>query len=118
VIAYKDRNGKDEIKEYIDALNEAMGTNKDARIRYKKTMEYIGQLRAYGVAAGKPTVEHIAGTDLWELRPANDRFFFAYWKDNVFVLLHRFTKKSQKTPPREIAQAQRNLKDFIERYGS
>jgi phage-related protein len=118
VITYKNRNGRDEIKEYIDALNEAMDTNKDLRIRYKKIMEYIGQLNAYGVAAGKPAIEHIAGTDLWELRPTNDRIFFAYWKDNIFILLHRFTKKSQKTPPREIAQAQGKLKDFIERYGN
>jgi phage-related protein len=94
-----------------------MATNKDARIRYKKIMEYIGQLQAYGVTAGEPAVKHITGTELWELRPAGDRIFFAYWKGSVFVLLHHFAKKTQKTPPREIEQAERNMKDFIERYG-
>ena len=117
VITYKDRNGKDEVAEYISDLNEKMETSKDARIRYKKIMEYIGQLRTYGVAAGKPAIDHITGTDLWELRPTSDRIFFAYWKDDVFVLLHHFVKKSQKTPPREIERAQRNLRDFVERYG-
>ena len=117
VITYKDRNGKDEIAEYIDELNEAMDKNKDARIRYKKIYEYIGQLETYGVAAGEPAMKHIKNTELWELRPSNDRIFFAYWKDNVFVLLHHFIKKTKKTPPREIAQAQRNLKDFLERRG-
>ncbi|MDR1953528.1 MAG: type II toxin-antitoxin system RelE/ParE family toxin [Clostridiales Family XIII bacterium] len=118
VITYKNRNGKDEVAEYINELNEKMGTNKDARIHYKKMMEYIGQLQTYGVVVGKPAIEHMTGTDLWELRPTNDRILFAYWTDNVFILLHHFTKKTQKTPPREIERAQRKLKDFIERYGN
>jgi phage-related protein len=117
VITYKDRAGNDAIAEYIQELNDKMETNKDARIRYKKIMEYIGQLQTYGVAAGKPAIERITNTELWELRPTRDRIFFAYWKDNVFVLLHHFVKKTQKTPPQEIKQAERNLKDFRERYG-
>jgi phage-related protein len=117
VITYKDRAGNDEIAEYIQELNEQMTTNKDARIRYKKIMEYIGQLQTYGVAAGKPAIERITNSELWELRPVRDRIFFAYWKDNIFVLLHHFVKKTQKTPPQEIKQAERNLKDFRERYG-
>jgi phage-related protein len=117
VITYKDRAGNDKIAEYIQELNGQMATNKDARIRYKKIMEYIGQLQTYGVATGKPAIEHITGTELWELRPTRDRIFFAYWQDHVFVLLHHFVKKTQKTPPREIEQAERNLKDFLERYG-
>jgi len=117
VITYKDRNGKDEVAEYISDLNEKAATNKDARIRYKKIIEYIGQLQTYGVAAGKPAIDHITGTDLWELRPTSDRIFFAYWKKDVFVLLSHFVKKTQKTPPREIERAKRNLKEFLERHG-
>lgn len=117
VITYKDSAGNDEIADFIQELNDKIRTNKDARIRYKKIMEYIGQLRTFGVAAGKPAIEHITGTELWELRPTRDRIFFAYWKDNIFVLLHHFVKKTQKTPPQEIQQAERNRKDFIERYG-
>ncbi|MDR2884367.1 MAG: type II toxin-antitoxin system RelE/ParE family toxin [Deferribacteraceae bacterium] len=117
VITYKDDKGKDEIADLIQDLNSKMATSKDARIRYKKIMEYIGQLKTYGVSAGKPAIEHIVGTNLWELRPTRDRIFFAYWKGNVFILLHHFTKKTQKTPPQEIKQAERNFKDFIDRYG-
>ncbi|MDR2610344.1 MAG: type II toxin-antitoxin system RelE/ParE family toxin [Clostridiales Family XIII bacterium] len=80
-------------------------------------MEYIGQLQTYGIAAGEPAMKHIKGTEIWELRPTNDRIFFAYWKDNVFVLLSHFIKKSQRTPRREIERAERNRKDFLERYG-
>jgi len=117
VITYKDRAGNDEIAEYIQDLNIKMLTNKDARIRYKKIVEYIGQLQTYGLAAGEPAIKQIKGTELWELRPIRDRIFFAYWKDNTFVLLHHFMKKTQKTPPQEIDQAQSKLKDFRERFG-
>lgn len=62
-------------------------------------------------------MKRIRNTELWELRPSSDRIFFAYWKDNMFVLLSRFVKKTRKTPLREIERAERNLKDFLERYG-
>jgi phage-related protein len=117
VITYKDRAGRDEVAAYIQELNDKIAANKDARIKYSKILRYIDRLRTYGVAIGEPAVKHIAGTELWELRPLNDRIFFAYWKDNIFVLLSYFVKKSQRTPPREIERAERNLKDFLERYG-
>ncbi|MDR0963855.1 MAG: type II toxin-antitoxin system RelE/ParE family toxin [Clostridium sp.] len=37
------------------------------------------------------------------------------WQGDTFVLLHHFVKKTKKAPAKEIAQAKRNLKDFIER---
>lgn len=114
VVFYKDKNGKEPIKDYIYELSQKQ-TSKDARIKLKKIIEYIGQLKAYGVSAGKPAIDHITGTDLFELRPTSDRIFFAYWQNNTFVLLHHFVKKTQKIPPREIEQAKRNLKDFLER---
>ena len=117
VITYKDRAGNDEVAEYIRDLNAKIETNKDARIKYAKIMRYIDRLRTYGVAIGEPTVKHIEGTDLWELRPTNDRIFFAYWKDNVFILLSHFVKKTRKTPPREIERAARHMNDFKERHG-
>ncbi|MDR0804213.1 MAG: type II toxin-antitoxin system RelE/ParE family toxin [Oscillospiraceae bacterium] len=117
VITYHDRNGNDEVATYIRELNVKMATSKDARIHYDKIMKYIGYLKTYGLAVGMPTIKHINETELWELRPIDDRIFFVYWKDDTFVLLHHFVKKSQKTPRREIEQANRNLKDFLERYG-
>ena len=114
IIFYKDKNDNSPIESYIYELSQKQHS-KDARIKLKKILEYIGQLKAYGVSAGKPAIDHITGTDLFELRPTTDRIFFAYWKDDTFILLHHFAKKTQKTPPREIEQALRNLKDFLER---
>ncbi|MCL1882600.1 MAG: type II toxin-antitoxin system RelE/ParE family toxin [Defluviitaleaceae bacterium] len=53
--------------------------------------------------------------DIWELRPLSHRVLFFYWKDNKFVLFHHFIKKTNKTPPREIEQAKRNMADHKER---
>ena len=65
---------------------------------------------------GQPYVKHIED-DIWELRPLRNRIFFFYWKDNKFVILHCFTKKTQKTPAKEIERAKRNRKDFLKRGG-
>ena len=49
------------------------------------------------------------------LRPLRDRILFVAWHNGSFVLLHVFMKKTQKTPPREIEQAKRELADLKER---
>ena len=61
-----------------------------------------------------PYVKHIK-VDIWELRPLRDRIFFFYYKDNMYILLHYFYKKTQKTPAKEIEKAKKNMQDFIER---
>ena len=61
-------------------------------------------------------VKHIDGS-IWELRLLANRIFFFYWKDNRFVLLHHFIKKTRKTPLREIDTARAKMKDYIERHG-
>ena len=113
---YRDKNGRSEIVEYLDELKEKGETSKNERINRDKILAYIGALEQYGTRIGAPIAKHIDGS-IWELRPLANRIFFFYWKDNKFVLLHHFVKKTKKTPPREITQAQAKLKDFIERYG-
>ena len=38
-------------------------------------------------------------------------------KDNKFVILHHFKKRTRKTPRKEIERAKRNLYDYLERQG-
>ena len=114
IIFYKSRNGTFEIEEYLDELGEKAETSKTDRVNRTKILSYLTVLSQYGTRVGQPTVKHIEGS-IWELRPLKNRIFFFYWKDNKFVLLHHFIKKSQKTPPREIDQARLKLKDFLER---
>ncbi len=113
---YRDKNGKSAIVEYLDELRERSETSKTDRINRDKILAYIGALEQYGTRLGYPVVKHIDGS-LWELRPLANRVFFFYWKENQFVLLHHFSKKTQKTPPREIKRARANMADFLERHG-
>jgi len=113
---YRDKNGRSEIVDYLDALKEKGETSKSERINRDKILAYMVALKQYGTRIGQPIVKHIDGS-IWELRPLANRIFFFYWKDNKFVLLHHFIKKTQKTPPREIEQARSKMKDFIERQG-
>ncbi len=108
---YKDRNGKEPVKEYIAGL--ASRKDKDSRIKLNKIMDYIKILSEYGTQAGEPYIKHLDG-DIWELRPLRDRVLFAAWDGSGFVLLHVFMKQTQKTPRREIERAKKNLTDYQE----
>ena len=114
VTFYEDKNGKSPMSDYIDKLDKKAVDDKNSRVRLGKILRYISLLEQYGTRAGLPASRHIED-DIWELRPLNDRFLYAYWNDNTFVILHHFVKKTQKTPRAEIEQAKRNLKDFLER---
>ena len=111
---YEDRHGNQPVKEVLVALRDKANTSKNERIQYHKILAYIRALESYGTRVGEPVVKHIED-DIWELRPLSHRIFFFYWRDNKFIMLHHFVKKTNKTPPKEIAQAKRNMKDFLER---
>lgn len=55
VIFYKDRAGKEPIKEYIYELKAKASTSKQDRIQFEKIMAYIGALQEYGTRIGQPT---------------------------------------------------------------
>ena len=116
VIFYKDKHGREPIAEMLKDLAEKAKTSKHARINKEKILTYIRALESYGTRLGAPVIKHIDG-DIWELRPLDNRILFFYWKDDTFVLLHHFIKKTQKTPLRDIEQAKRNLADFLESEG-
>jgi phage-related protein len=109
---YKDKNGNRPVLQYLREL--AAKTDKDSKIKLQKIRDYITYLRKEGKSAGEPYVKHLDG-EIWELRPIRDRILFASWNGDAFILLHHFVKKTQKTPEREIKQAERNFKDYRER---
>lgn len=115
IIFYKDKNGKRPILDYIQSLDARK--DKDSRIKVNKIYDYIDTLKEVGATAGEPFMKHL-GDDIWELRPLRDRILFAAWDGKSFILLHHFMKKTQKTPPGEIAQAKRNLADYKKRGGN
>lgn len=112
VYFYKDKNGNEPVLEYMSKLTNK--NDKDSRIKLNKIRDYVKALSIYGLQAGEPYMKHLDGA-IWELRPIRDRILFVAWHNGGFVLLHQFTKKTQKTPSREIEKAKRELADLIER---
>ena len=114
IIFYEDNKGKKPVLDFIVELSKSNG--KDSKIRLHKVQDYINVLKTYGATMGEPYMKHL-DEDIWELRPISDRILFAGIVGGRFVLLHQFQKKTQKTPPREIEQAKRELADFKKRSG-
>ena len=74
---YEDSNGVSPVSKYIYELDRKAPIYKDSRVRLGKILRYISLLEMYGTRAGLPASKHIVD-DIWELRPMNDRFFYAY----------------------------------------
>jgi len=114
IIFYEDKNGKSEITEYIKLLEKKSKNSKSNRMNFNKIVAYFDLLQEMGTRIGEPVTKHLDG-EIWELRPLRNRFLYAYYKDNIFIVLHHFIKKTNKTPKRELEKAKRKLKDFLER---
>lgn len=88
-----------------------------------KIFRDIELLRTFGFSLGMPYVRKIAGTDeLWELRiqyGSNDyRIFYFHYVKGLFILLHAFKKKTDKTPVRDIEMALSRIKKYYQRKES
>ena len=114
IVFYKDSRGREPVKEFLSELEKQADTNKDARIQLEKILAHLDALSEKGTRAGEAVTKHIDG-DIWELRPVRNRILYFFWKNNTFVLLHHFVKRTQKTPTREISRAKHNMEDFLER---
>jgi phage-related protein len=108
IVGYQDVRGRRPVDEFLDAL-----PPRD-RARVVRTIEL---LKTYGTALGMPYVRHLTGK-LWELRVSSGQLayrvlYFAH-TGRRFVLLHAFSKKTRKTPRREIEVAMRRMAEISE----
>ena len=113
---YETSEGISELWEFLDHLQQRALTNKDARIQHTQISLYIQLLADHGTRLGENIMKHLE-EDIWELRPGYNRVLFFYHKDNTYVLLHHFRKKTQKTPRREIDKAKAERDDWVGRMG-
>lgn len=111
---YSTSDGISELWDFLDELQQKALKNKDARIQHKQIVQYIQLLEDQGTHLGDNITKHIE-EDIWELRPGNNRVLYFYHKDDTYVLLHQFRKKTQKTPRREIERAKKERDDWIAR---
>ena len=111
---YETQDGECQIWDFLEGLRIKAATNKDARIQHKQASLYIELLQQNGTHLNENITKHLED-GMWELRPGNNRVFYFFFQDNIFVLLHQFRKKSQKTPKREIEKAKRERDDYLSR---
>lgn len=109
---YENSHGDADVWDFLEHLRVKSATSNDARIQYNQLLFYIDLLSKNGTRMPEKITKNV-DEDIWELRPGNNRVFYFYYRDNTFVLLHHFRKKSAKTPPREIERAKRERDDYI-----
>ena len=104
---YQDQHGRIPVDDYLSGLRP-----KD----YARLLRAVELLVDYGPNLKMPHARHLQGK-LWELRvdgrPNSYRVLYAALPGGVFLLLHAFAKKTDKTPEREIAIAERRLEDYL-----
>ena len=85
-------------------------------LQLKQISLYIQSLEDNGTRLNENITKHL-DDDIWELRPGNNRvlYLYFYFKDDTFVLLHQFRKKTQKTPKLEIERAKAERDDYLRR---
>jgi phage-related protein len=84
-----------------------------------KIVRAIDLLEEFGPQIGMPYVRHLSG-GLWELRvPFGGQSFrlLFFVEGNALVIVHAFSKKTPKTPLKELNTATTRMKDYKRRLG-
>lgn len=117
VIFYEDKNGKSEIEDYFYKITSSNQKNeKQISIKLRHQIEL---LKLLGPQMKMPQAKFLKEQTypMWELRPMPERVFYISWQKNKFVLLSHYTKKQNKTDPKELKKANKLAKDWYERNG-
>ncbi len=105
---FKDSRGKSPVEEFLTKL---YTSNRKLLV---KTRGAIEKLR-YKAFHKEPLSKHLE-SGLWELRVKSGsnivRVIYTFAYGRVTILLHGFTKKSQKTPARELEVARKRLREL------
>ena len=107
---YKKANGDIPVLDYLSSL--------DAKMR-AKAFSQIELLKKHGFQLREPYVKPIKGAryeGVFELRvgfaSSISRIMYFAYKGKTFVLLHGFTKKTKRTPRRDLERAVRYKEDY------
>ena len=108
---YETPGGKCPVKEFIDSLSP------ESKAKY---IFIADLLEEYGIGVKEPYVKPLAGTKkLFEIRIKDKsnihRILYFTFTGRRFVLLHGFTKKTEKTPVWEIEIAVKRMEEYISR---
>jgi phage-related protein len=117
LVFYEDAEGYSEVAEFLKKLGTSIKKN-DASL-LKKIIHQFNMLEILGHELNEPQSKRLKGYDLpiMALRPMPERVFYASWSGNKYVILHHYTKKQNKTNPKEVSKAIEKLKDWYDRKG-
>lgn len=110
VTFYELESGRSPVQDFIRQLQPP------ERVRVLRKLE---MLQLAGLELSMPHVLPLQGSEIWELRVTGrvqHRVFYVAIQERSFLLLHAFTKKTQRTPRREIDIAEDRLREFRERH--
>ena len=96
-------------------LEELQLSCQDHQIQYRQLVRAINYLELKGTFIGEPHTKHLED-NIWELRPGCNRVLYFFFRENTFVLLHAFRKRTNKTPCSEILKAKVEREDWISRH--
>ena len=103
---YQDARGDRPVQEWLSGLE----AKEEARVR-----RALALLETYGTQLVMPYARHLRGK-LWELRITSGRrdyrVLYAAVAGQRFILLDAFSKKTAKTPARELENSEQRLTDF------
>lgn len=108
---FYEKNGKKPAKDFILSLEPKMKA---------KMFHLVDMLENYGNELREPYSKHL-GDGIFEIRcklgTDITRVLYFFYYEGRIILTNGFTKKTQKTPQREIKIAKESRIDFIERNG-
>lgn len=108
IVFYKSLSGREVVTDFIDSFS-----NKIV-LKIKSDIRLLEEYGLFLLSTSK--VKKISGNfNLFELRIKTSiqiRLFFSYFSPNIFLVLHGFVKKTNKTPLQEIQVAVNRLKEF------
>ena len=110
IIFYHFENGNCQIEDYLESLS-----NKQV----EKVFYVLDLIEKIDIVPRKFFKKLEATDDIWEVRIQHGnnifRLFGFFDGNNLVVLNHAFTKKTQKTPKKEIKVAEQRKKDYFSR---
>ena len=109
IIFYKTSSGHSPVEEFIDSLNEKEAKKVVWTLRLVRDLERVPE----------EYLKKLKSTDdIWEIRVqfGNNIFrFLGFYASNTIILTNAFSKKTQKTPEKEIELAKQRKKEYNER---
>ena len=110
---YEDSHGDIPVQDFISQQSDKVKA---------KILKFIDLLEDFNLSLGRPYVEKLADSDVWELkiRHGSDYYRILYFaaSGRRFILLHAFLKKTDVTPKHEIEIAEARIFDYEARYSS